>query len=301
MSRSSFAANTMDQASTREREISARSAEVIKAFPALWRRMVNAWAMSVRDERAWLMYSASYLMRTGGARWAIDPVRLEHRLPSAPSANYAADLSALSFVLLTHRHGDHLDLNLIRSLRNLPIIWVVPEPLVRRVTDDANIPARRLIVPEASKPIEFPGLRITPFHGMHWEKAGNGAGETDRGVPAVGYLVEHAGKRWLFPGDTRTYVASEFPPLGPVDILFAHVWLGRAAALQSDSPLLASFCRWCLDLRPARIILTHLEEFGRGPDDYWNMAHAARVASQLRHLRPAINVLPRRMGQSIRL
>ncbi len=47
----------------------------------------------------------------------------------------ARDLKDLDFVLLTHRHKDHLDLGLLRALRHLPIRWVVPEailPLVQR-------------------------------------------------------------------------------------------------------------------------------------------------------------------------
>ena len=42
----------------------------------------------------------------------------------------AQDLKALSFVLLTHQHADHLDLDLIRELKHLPIIWVIPESIL---------------------------------------------------------------------------------------------------------------------------------------------------------------------------
>jgi len=42
----------------------------------------------------------------------------------------AHDLDGLSFVLLTHEHADHLDLGMVRALRTLPILWVIPEPLL---------------------------------------------------------------------------------------------------------------------------------------------------------------------------
>lgn len=71
------------------------------------------------------MYSANYLFRTANVRWAIDPLRLRQRLPGAPEMP-AADLKDFTFVLLTHSHGDHLDLELMRQLQTFPILWVIP-------------------------------------------------------------------------------------------------------------------------------------------------------------------------------
>ncbi len=262
--------------------------------------MANAWAEPDGEPRAWLMYSASYLVHTGGLHWAIDPVRLKHRLVSAPSADYATDLQHLSLVLLTHEHGDHLDLQLLRSLRHLLITWVVPEPLLARVRGEAAIAPGRVLVPRPLEPMDQAGIRITPFDGMHWENHTAGA-EQRRGVPSTGYLVEYGSKRWLFPGDTRSYVAGDLPAFGPVDVLFAHLWLGRAAAQHNPPPLLDDFCRWCIDLSPTRVVLAHLNEFGRDPEDYWTDEHARRVVGRIRQLRPELPVMPVSMGSSIEL
>src|SRR5512140_3163064 len=86
-------------------EFQARRAEVSAAYPVLWKRMIREWKSPGPENRAWLMYSANYLFRTGDIRWAIDPLTLNHRLPSAPEVNASQDLQTLSFVLLTHRHG----------------------------------------------------------------------------------------------------------------------------------------------------------------------------------------------------
>ncbi|MCX6035958.1 MAG: hypothetical protein NTV38_13445, partial [Chloroflexi bacterium] len=94
--------------------------------------------------------------------------------------------------------------------------------------------------------------------------------------------VEMGGKRWLFPGDTRTYDPAGLPDLGPVDVLFAHLWLGRAVALQSHPPLLELFCRFCLAFQPRRVILTHLEEWGRQASDFWDIEHAKMAVSVLK-------------------
>ena len=110
----------------RQKQIKRDKLEALTVYPRLWRDLVSTWGSDRPGDTAWLMYSANYLLRTAGVRWAIDPVRLEHRLPGAPSVDYTGGLSALSFVVLTHRHSDHLDIPLIRSLAHLPIAWVVP-------------------------------------------------------------------------------------------------------------------------------------------------------------------------------
>ena len=234
----------MDQFTRKQQEIDRRATEVMAAHPALWSQIITEWSQPGSDDRVWLMYSANYLFRTNNIRWAMDPLRLNHRMTAVPEMP-AAKLKDLCFILLTHEHGDHLDLGLLHKLLDSPILWVVPAPVLVFMQGKVEIPADRLIIPEPLCPIVIQGIRITPFDGLHWEK--QGGAESLKGVPAVGYLVEFNGKRWLFPGDTRTYDASQLPPFGSIDGIFAHLWLGRRAAMRGDPPLLDEFCRFCLD------------------------------------------------------
>jgi hypothetical protein len=117
----------------------------------------------------------------------------------------------------------------------------------------------------------------------------------------MGYLVEFGGKRWLFAGDTRTYDASLLPSFGPVDGLFAHVWLGRGCARQTKPALLDPFCRFLLDLQPCRIVLTHLQEFARSPQDYWDVSHARLACSRLHEMRPEVDAEFALMGDCVLL
>lgn len=258
--------------------------------------MIEAWHQPGTEDRAWLMYAANYLFRTNRVHWAMDPLRLRHRLPQAPQADFAGDLERLSFVVLTHQHSDHLDLDLIRDLSRLPLVWVVPGFLLQWIRLKTDITLRQVIVPSPLQSFEIQGIRITPFDGLHWEQEANGG---LRGLPAMGYLFEFNGKRWLFPGDTRTYDASRLPSFGPLDGLFAHLWLGRGCALQEAPPLTDAFSQFCLDLHPRRIVLTHLNEFGRDANDYWDESHAQMVASKIRGISPDIPVESARMGASI--
>jgi L-ascorbate metabolism protein UlaG (beta-lactamase superfamily) len=149
------------------------------------------------------------------------------------------------------------------------------------VQGEIGLPTRQILVPQLMQPMEISGLRITSFDGLHWEAAPDYP-TGRRGVPATGYLVEQGNKRWLFPGDTHTYDSASLLAFGPVDVLFAHLWLGRGAALRLHPTLLESFCRFCLAFQPRRIILTHLEEWGRAASDFWDSEHAEQVISVLK-------------------
>ena len=116
----------MDRFSEKQEEINQRRVEVSVHYPALWSNMIAEWNTPDPDDRVWLTYSANYLFRTNNICWAIDPLTLNWRVKDAPKVDVARDLSSLSFALLTHGHNDHLDLDLLSSLRRLPIIWSSP-------------------------------------------------------------------------------------------------------------------------------------------------------------------------------
>ena len=288
----------MDRFAEKQRKIDQRRTEASVLYPALWTNMIVDWNKADLEDRAWLTYSANYLFRSNKIRWAIDPLTLNWRIKDAPKVDVARDLSSLSFVLLTHGHKDHLDIDLLSTLRDLPITWVVPEFILPKVIRPAGLPRENIIVPSPLAPIELNGIRILPFDGLHWETSLDG---NLKGVPAMGYLIECNGRRWLFPGDTRTFDASQLPAFGPVDVIFAHIWLGRGAALMDDPPLLDAFCRFFLDLSPHRLILTHLNEFGRDANDHWDESHAQYVSSKFEQIDPGIPVIPAFMGDSILL
>ncbi len=213
----------MEHFNARQQRIALRRAEAIAHYPALWSQMIAEWRVPGNEDRAWLMYSANYLLRTGNVHWAIDPLTLKYRLPQAPEMDVTHDLRGLSFVLLTHSHADHLDFSLLRASRHLPICWIVPEAILSLVQAEAGLPAEKILIPKALQPIEIKGIRITPFEGLHWDSSPETSSGVIRNVPAIAYLAEFSGVRWLFPGDTRAYHAAQLPHFGPVDGLFAHL------------------------------------------------------------------------------
>ncbi len=289
----------MENYSDKQQLIDRHREAMIAGYPALWQKMINEWNAPGPEDRAWLMYSANYLFRTAGIRWAMDPLTLKQRASAAPEMAIARDLQGLSFVLLTHRHADHLDLNLIRALSVHPIRWVVPADVLSRVMQ-VGISREKIIVPQPLETIDFHPIRVTPFDGCHWE--GDPARPDERkGVPAMGYLVEFNGKSWLFPGDTRTYNIAALPSFDRVDGAFLHLWLGRASALLAEPPMLAAFCNFCIRLRVPRIVVTHLREIGRNASDYWDEEHFQQVVDRLQGISPDRLVESRLIGDSVLL
>jgi hypothetical protein len=268
--------------------------ELISNYPALWQKIITGWK-SPGPDRAMLMYSANYLFHTGNIKWALDPLTLHWRLKVKGQGVDPADLQGISFIILTHRHEDHLDLDLLSALKDSPITWVVPDYLLPLVTGRGVI-SKNIIVPAPLCPFMVEGIKITSFNGLHtaYEAAG-----ISRGVPAAGYLVEFNGKRWLFPGDTRNYDASQLPDFNQVDGVFAHLWMGRGCALIDPPPLLESFCRFIASWQPDRVVITHLMEFGRNAVDYWDVNHARKAISFFQANYPLINASYATIGQTV--
>lgn len=241
--------------------------------PALWERVTREWREAGSADKSWLTYSANYLFSTGGVKWALDPFSLSSRIKGVPAPDYARDLQGLELVLLTHEHNDHLDLNLLRSLRDQPFTWVIPGFLQPLVAEKVDLPAERILTPQVGSSFQYRNLTITAFDALHFHGR--------RGVPELGYLVESGSKRWLFPGDTRSYAHAQLPEFGRLDAVFAHLWLGKACALQPEPPQLEAFCEFYARFDTHRLIVTHLYEFGREADELWTLEHFKRVKAVL--------------------
>jgi hypothetical protein len=185
----------MNRFTKKQAGMARRRAVVVARYPALWSKMISEWQRPADEDRAWLLYSAYYLFRTAGVRWALDPLTLHQRVPSASEVDASA-LAALDFVVLTRRHADHLDLGLLRLLMDYPIHWIIPACLLDPL-QTLDLPTGKMTIPRPLEPFRLGGLTLTPFNGLHWE-ADSSRPDGQRGVPAMGYLAEFKGKR-AFP------------------------------------------------------------------------------------------------------
>jgi hypothetical protein len=241
------------------------------------------------------MFAANYLFRTAGVRWALDPVSLLARMGMAHERPVAGDLAGLDFVVLSHRHGDHHNAPMINAMAGLPARWVVPRFMLERVEEETDLPAQRITVAEPGEAVQLSGIRLTPFEAVHYDPG------TDSGVPSLGYFIEAGDRRLLLPGDNRSYEPDRFPEFGPVDVLFANLWFGRRAGLVGEPPYFKAFCEFCLAFGARKIVIAHLREVARAPEDYWTGRHARMAVEYLAEKAPDVPVLVPEFGERIPL
>ena len=268
----------------------------LRGYPARFRWMLRAWREHSEVNQAWMMYAASYLFNTQGVRWAMDPLLPGSLLPEFRARLHANALKSLSFVVLTHYHADHIDHDLLASLSDSDLRYVVPEHMRDRVVERAGLRAAQVLIARSGERLVIDGIHMMPFDGLHWRVHPNGQ---LHGTDATGYLVEVGGRRWLFPGDVRDYRADVIARFGPVDVLFAHLWLGKARALDPEPPELDAFCDFILAGQPRRVVLTHLYEFSRPPRDLWTLRHVELVRERWRTMGAPAPIEVLRTGQAM--
>lgn len=260
-------------------------------YPGIWGKLIKDWQNHSQGDAFWLTYAANYLLNTAGVRWAIDPYSLFTRIDGRSQPDFLNDLKGLQLVVLTHAHSDHLDFNIIHALQNEPINWVVPDFMLEKVIDNSLLNKNQIIIPQVNEVLRIGELSLLPFKGLHIHG--------EHGVPSMGYLAEFDHKRWLFPGDTRTYEFSLLPEFGELDGVVAHLWLGKGEALESRPSKLKEFSDFFSKFNTNQLIITHLYEYGRELSERWDLHHFKLVKSSLQSKLPGMKIIAGLMGEQI--
>ena len=272
----------------RQAEINTLKENARATYPLHWRNLILEW-QSAKQDAVWLTYAANYLFFTAGLRWALDPFSLLTRIGGGAQPDFATDLKMLELVVLSHAHSDHFDPILLKAIAGLPLTWVIPDFMLGQVSQVVQLDQQKVIIPKPGQTLHFDNLALTPFEGLHMHAEG--------GVPEMGYLAEFSGKRWLFPGDTRTFNLSALPYFGRLDGVFAHLWLGKAQACADRPSQLENFSQFFAGLGANRIVISHLNEFGRDADDFWNDRHYEMVAKCIKEFDAKLKISPVLMGE----
>lgn len=217
-----------------------------------------------------LIGPASYLLRLGDKKIAIDPSACDLPDKKAVRDLLFDTLREFDAVICTHFHSDHFDKSLLTRLApHVP----------------CYIPSFLTDIPEVHKlssgeKISVGDAALTFFDSPH------SRGESR--VDELGFLLEYAGKKALFPIDVRTYDSAHIPQFGQVDTLVAHLWLGRKLGLDqvSENEYIRDFTAFAAAFAPKRTIIAHLCDPRRDISDMWSPLHVKRVEPYLSNPHP---------------
>jgi L-ascorbate metabolism protein UlaG (beta-lactamase superfamily) len=168
----------------------------------------------VSDRVTWLGH-ATVLLELGGVRLLTDPVlrgRVAHLRRHAPQPEAPEGVDA---VLISHAHRDHLDLPTLRGLRPRPPVIVTPTGVARTLR---RLTGAEVVELEAGERLELEGASVVAVPAVHDAKRSPLAQSSG----AVGYVVEAAGRRVYFAGDTEAFPG--MADLGPLDLALLPIW-----------------------------------------------------------------------------
>lgn len=255
-------------------------------YNEIWSGIEQGLAES--EDSFYLMGPANYIFRTGGVNWAVDPAFTVPRDRSSISCiDPDAVMNSLNFILLTHRHADHFDIELMKRYPHL--LWIVPDHMEEEIRSQADLNLR--IVKDGDT-LRMGDIVIHAFSSLHYDAG------TTTGVAETGYFVEANGHRLLLPGDVRDYDAGRYPKFDRITHFFSHIWLGRGNALNwpcEEYP--AQMARFILSFAPENIYFAHLLECTRPLTDMWTHAHAGLVMDELISRQPGARLHLPMIGQ----
>ena len=195
---------------------------------------------------------ATFLVQVGTTNVLIDPVYSERASPvsfagprrvRAPGVRFE-DLPTISLVLVSHNHYDHCDLGTLRALDRSPVRLVAPVGN-GRVLRSAGI--RQVEELDWWQSASAPPLSVTLTPAQHFSS--RNIFDRNRALWG-GFLIEAAGRRILFAGDTGygPHFREIANRLGPIDLALLPIGAYEPRWFMKD-----------IHMNPAEAVQAHLD------------------------------------------
>ncbi|MBQ9965052.1 MAG: MBL fold metallo-hydrolase [Clostridia bacterium] len=216
-----------------------------------------------------LVGPSAYVMKFGDTRIAVDIAPNVLSLGEDEQAFLADWINGFDAYILSHAHKDHYDPAFLSKL-SPHIVTLVPDFMV------SETPQAVHTTPGFER--TFGDVTVTVFESGH--KHGIA------GVQEYGFSIRYRGETYVFPCDVRNFTFP-FPAFENVRYLFAHLWLGKANALNLyDNPTIDAFCTFLKQFKFKDCYLAHLEDIHRPLNDMWSAVHVQAVTQKLPNVRP---------------
>ena len=231
-----------------------------------------------------LLHHASYLMRSAGALWIVDPL-LDDDEHEEADEEMARLLKDTELVLLSHLHSDHFDERFLELMARTKALIVVPDFTPEESIGRLRAAGGNVRTVTDGDTVDTGHLHVSVFRAMHTDTYMG----TTYDIPEYGFRVEANGRNWLFPGDIRDYTAA--PELDrDIDEMIAHVWLGRKNARHVTDDYIKLYSGYFAASGAKRYWLTHLYDRVRSVDSMWTNEHAERVKQGILAVQPDADV-----------
>lgn len=181
--------------------------------------------------------------------------------------------------LVTHHHADHFDPRVIRCAARTPgVRFLMHADQADRLTE-AGVSPGSIVPIRPGECFVLGTLSIEAVATPHINIE-----------DSLGFVITGLEQRVCILSDIREYRSAFAAALPPHDILFFNVWLGRGRALNPDPETVSSATRFIAAAAPRHVLLLHLYELNRAPEDVWTRAHAALLADRLAAEAPSVRI-----------
>ena len=270
-------------------------AEYDAGFINKWHRIFEEHKNSKNEDRLWLAGPTSYIFDFGGEKFAVDPQIRREKDKDILLPGLAEEMSEIRFVLITHDHGDHMCVPLMKALKDLPIIWYMPKNARRDYIDASGIKEENIVYVSAGDTFNIGKLKINAYYTPHGKPGGKFPDQ-------CGYEIIAPSGRVFIPGDVRDYDYRGYEGLGKIDLCLSHLWAGNNSIDESEyAPLMEEYADFTAGFHAKRYFLCHLYEIGRKELNMWHDGHADMAIKLLKEKLPDAEISVPRVGESYSL
>ncbi len=273
-----------------------------EAFPALWERVLREVTQPAPVARVWSIYNEGYLLRAGRPDAPVIAFDLvaSRRLGAAGQERLLERLPPVALLLVTHRHGDHLDGEVVTRLLDQGATVAMPAEAyeaLRQARGWQETP-RGLKVVRAGDCFYAAEAAVRVHAADH--RSGSLRDSVAYGVVVDGLTIVHAADHRAFdshvadwPRQADLLIVSLFceqveqPGAAPglAGMAADAAWIARLSWDQQ-----AALIPFIDRLSPRRVVLGHLYELGHEPEKLFRFVDAGVVREALFARAPQIGV-----------